>query len=184
MQRIYFLLFTALTCLLYACSKSDSTHSNAQQALLVGKWTLQTEGYTVLVDGTIKTDTAMQASNKTLSYAQFDADNTFSSISYYNSGGIGSTSPNVVIAADTVRGTFSFAGPEFKLSAASLGGFDVGTAIFSTGSVAVIHLVSQSAQITQLTKTALTLHLEYATTQTVNAATKNYKVAIDYYYAR
>jgi len=185
MQRIYFLLIPVFICFFCACgNKSGNTPANLQQVLIIGKWNLQKQSEEVFIDGALKTDTTMLASNKTLSYAQFDADGKFSSISFYNSGGIGSTSLGNVIAADSLSGTYSFPGLEFKLSSAGMGGFDVGTINFSTGPVPVIHLISQSAQIVQLTTSVLTLHMEYTTTQTLDADVKNYKYVLDYYYTK
>ena len=185
MQRIYLLLIAVFICFFCACgNKSGSKPGNLQQTMIIGKWNLQKQDEEVFIDGALKSDTTMLTSNKTISYAQFDADGKFSSISFYNSGGIGSTSLGNVIAADSLSGTYSFAGAEFKLSSAGLGGFEVGNISFGTGPVPVIHLVSQSAQIVQLTASVLTLHMEYATTQTLNADVKNYKYVLDYYYTK
>ncbi|MDB4919874.1 hypothetical protein [Mucilaginibacter sp.] len=185
MQRIHFLLMAIFICFLCACgNKSGNKPANLQLVMIIGKWNLQKQSDEVYIDGALKSDTTMLASNKTLSYAQFDADGKFSSISFYNSGGIGSTSLGNVIAVDSLSGTYSFAGPGFKLSSAGLGGFGVGTINFITGPVPVIHLVSQSAQIVQLTASLLTLHMEYTTTQTLNADVKNYKYVLDYYYTK
>lgn len=185
MQRIYLLLIPVFICFFYACgNKIGNKPANLQQVMIIGKWNLQKQDEKVYIDGALKSDTTMLASNKTLSYAQFDADDKFSSISFYNSGGIGSTTLGNVIAADSLSGTYSFAASEFKLSSAGLGGFGVGTINFVTGPVPVIHLVSQSAQIVQLTASVLTLHMEYSTTQTLNTDVKNYKYVLDYYYTK
>ncbi len=99
---------------------------------------------------------------------------------------MGSTSLSNVVAVDTLRGNYSFSGSALNLTNPLLPGFITGTGSFSTGtgSVPVTHLVSQSATIVQLTASALTLHVEYETTQTVDSNTKTYKSVLDYYFTR
>jgi hypothetical protein len=153
--------------------------------MIVGKWTMQKQIITQYVDGVKQSDSTLTVSNKVMSYVQFDKNGSFTSASQYNSEGIGSTSLSAVIGVDSISGTYSFSGTVFNLSAAALGGLSAPTVIgVSSGSIPVIHLVSQSAQIMQLTSSTFTLHTEYTTTQTIAADTKTYKNVQENYYTK
>jgi len=152
--------------------------------MLIGKWNLQKQNTVVYVDGTKQSETDRSASDKNISFIQFENDSKFTAISYYNSGGIGSLSLGNVIEVDTVHGTFSFSGSVFKLSTPALAGFTDGVVAGSSGPPPVYHLISQSAQIVQLTTALLTLHTEYIVTETTTADTKTVKNELDYYYTK
>ncbi|HVW98163.1 MAG TPA: hypothetical protein VHA56_19485 [Mucilaginibacter sp.] len=184
MRRIYFLFMVLSACILVSCSnKSGNDPANSQPKLIVGKWTLQRQTTAVFIDGVAQPVVTASASDKTYGYAQFDGSG-YTSVSYYNSGGIGSTGVGNVIAADTVRGTYSFSGSAFNLSVPVMAGFEVGTFTTNTGSPAIIRLVSQSSKITQLTTSVFELHIEYTTTHTTEAGASDYKNVLDYYYTR
>jgi uncharacterized protein YcfL len=184
MKYIYIFLIAASALLVYSCGKHDSSPSNQQQKMIVGKWTLQKEISTGYVDGVQQPTVTTEASDKGFNYTQFNGNNSFISISLYNSGGVGSTSLSSVLAVDTLRGNYNFSGAAFNLTNPILPGFITGTFSSSSASVAVMHLVSQSARIVNLTASALTLHVEYETTQTIDSNTKSYKSVLDYYFTR
>jgi len=186
MRHIYIFMFAIAALLIYSCGKHGSSPSGQQQKMILGKWNLKKEVAIGYIDGVQQPTVTTDASDKGYNYTQFNPDNNFISVSFYNSGGMGSTSLSNVVAVDTLRGNYSFSGSALNLTNPLLPGFITGTGSFSTGtgSVPVTHLVSQSATIVQLTASALTLHVEYETTQTVDSNTKTYKSVLDYYFTR
>lgn len=184
MRHIYFFLFALLALLVYSCSKHNGGPANQQQKMILGKWILQKEVSTGYIDGVQQPTVTTEASDKGYNYTQFNADNNFISVSFYNSGGMGSTSLSNVVAVDTLKGSYSFSGTALNLTNPLLPGFITGSFSATSGPLPVMHLVSQSAAIVNLTASTLALHVEFETTQTVNNNTKSYKSLLDYYFTR
>ncbi|HVV55695.1 MAG TPA: hypothetical protein VHC47_10240 [Mucilaginibacter sp.] len=174
----------------WACRK-DGKYTpipKGAQALLVGKWTLQSEQVIQYIDGVQTIDTNYSASPNSYAAIQFNQNGTFSSTSFYmmTGGAEGGLSQNNVVSVDTTRGTFAVAGSSFNLSA-PISGFSTGLNLYGitfTPIAPVITPVSNAITINQLTTSKLTLHTDYVYTSTVNNVSKTYKVEDDYYYVR
>jgi hypothetical protein len=122
MKKLYFLLIPVILSCMFSCTKNNNPgDGNTQQAMIVGKWTMQKQIITQYVDGVKQSDSTLTVSNKVISYVQFDKNGSFTSASQYNSEGIGSTSLSAVIGVDSISGNYSFSGTVFNLSAAALG---------------------------------------------------------------
>ncbi|MDB5133742.1 MAG: hypothetical protein JWP37_345, partial [Mucilaginibacter sp.] len=125
MRNFYYLFVCALLiCGLFACQKDNDNSSpniigNAS-LLIVGKWNLQQEKYTVYVDSVKQTDTTVNASAGDVSYTDFNRNGSYVSVSHYFS----SNNFFTVESQDSLSGTYSIAGSTFKLSS-YLGGLNV-----------------------------------------------------------
>ncbi len=191
MKRLYFLFIPAILTLLAACGgKNNSPVPNNNAIMLVGKWSLQTQKIVQYINGQQQPPISLAASNKNAAYAQFNQDGTYTSVSLYNSDGIGSTQLSAVYGEQTLGGNYSFSGSAFSLSTAGLAGLSDDVLVPPSSnttvitSIPTIKIISQSAQITQLTSSVLTLHTEYTTLQTIASVNTNYKYVQDYYYTR
>ncbi|MDB5134357.1 MAG: hypothetical protein JWP37_960, partial [Mucilaginibacter sp.] len=176
-----------LICVLFACQKDNGNSSpniigNAS-LLIVGKWNLQKEKYTVYVDSVKQTDTTVNASAGDVSYADFNRNGSYVSISHY----FIANNFYTVASEDSLSGTYSIAGSTFKLSS-YLGGLNVsppGGSLSTTTVIPVITPVSHLVQIIALTQTILTIHSEYVVNSNVpTGVTKTYKYVSDLYYTR
>jgi len=182
MKRLYFLIPVACVVLLSACGKNGNKPANSQEAMMIGKWNLVKQTSSLYVDGAIKSASTQGESDTQFAGVEFRADHNFIATSYFNSGGIGNTSPGSVISADTVRGTFALTPTELKLSTPDLAGFNQGIITAGSGSPSVIKLFAHVVYVTELTAATLKLHVEYTTTVTQDATTNRYLHMTDYSY--
>jgi len=189
MKKLYFLLLAfALTCFIASCNKDGSGSVNAHQGLIVGTWNLQQEDWAQYVDGVEQIDTSYLATVNSTSYVKFNATGTFSSVSHsvsFITGGnnLGNGSTNVA-SVDSVSGTYSYTGSAFSISSPVAGFSNVTGSFGAATEVAVFKIVSQSAQISQLTASKLNMHVEYIYTATTSTGSKTYKNEMDLYYTK
>jgi hypothetical protein len=194
MRKLYFvlLLFT-VACVIASCQgKGDgSMNPDPQPGLITGIWSLQQQHFVQYIGGAKKTDTTYLASSFNLGHLQFNDDGTFNSASYRLSG---TTNPPLsgslgnVASQDSTYGTYSMLNSALTLNA-GIAGFETGIAFFASTTPTTIAtnyaLISQSAQVTQLTSSKLDIHLEYVYTMgSTSGTTQTYKNEEDYYYTK
>ena len=88
MKKLYPFLVLTLIVFIYACGGKPA---KSQQAMIVGRWTLQKQDIAIYVNDLKQSETATSTSNKTVASIQFNGDGSFSSAEVFNSDGIGST---------------------------------------------------------------------------------------------
>lgn len=185
MKKLSLLLSAVALVSVISCKKDNNSPKATQQDMIVGKWNLQKQNVAEYVDGVSVSDSTLTASNKIVSYTQFDKSGSFTSVSVYNSAGIGSLSPSSVTAVDSLKGTYTFTGSLFSLSTLSVGSLSAPTITGgSLNSLPKYELLSQAAKIVTLTSSALTVHTEYAIKQTVGNVSQTYKTVEDSYFTR
>ena len=189
MRRLCFIIFVVfISYSFFSCSGKIGNYdfvSGDPQSLIVGRWNLQKENYTQYVNGVKQTDTTVATSNYFVSYAQFNKSGSYYSVSraFANYG------TGVSASQDSIAGTYSVSSTSFNLSSPYFGGgFTSGSPVFggTVTEIPVITLVSQLAQIKQLTANLLTIHTEIVTNSTYQSTgvTTNYKAVADMYYSK
>jgi hypothetical protein len=178
-QKLPFLL---LLCCLFACKKGNN---NPQSSLIQGKWVLQRQEAVTYINGTEQTDFVTNTSADSTSAIQFNSDGSFVSTNLTKFYSLGSSSP--IVGADTVKGNYSFSHNVFNLSKPGLGFWNTyDTIVYESTAYPTTILVSQSAQINQLTATTLTLHVELVLQHTFlgGAPPENRRIEMDYAYSK
>jgi len=188
MRKVYFLVIFAFTlCTLFSCQKDNNGSTIITPAkLIVGKWNLQQQKTLIYINGVMQTDTSFSASVESVGHLQFNADGTFNSASYTTQPlGIGSLSGGTsnIVSRDSTNGVYSISNSALTLNA-PVAGFGNSFYAGSVTTVPVLTLISRSSQITQLTLSNLTLHIEYIYTATTSTESKTYKNELDYYYSK
>jgi hypothetical protein len=190
MRNFYFLFVgLVISISLFSCKKdgkgTDNPVPDTQQNLLVGKWTLQQEHFTRLVDNVKQEDTTFNTSTNNTAAIQFNKDGTFASADSYYSSGTANQGPYT--GGGTSSGNYTFVGSTFGLSNSIAGlrnGVDFFGGTITSGTVPVITPVSNTAQISLLTSSKLNIHTESVYTYAANGATQTYKMTDDYYYSK
>jgi hypothetical protein len=192
MRRIYHLLvlLSATSCL-FSCKNGNEVSINPSSAkLIVGTWSLQQQHFVQYIGAAKYMDTTYMVSQNSSSQIQFNSDGTFASASEYRSNN-NNTSLNGNSGAANLEsnsnGTYSFTGTAFSISAPIAGFGSDGTAVYGTTATnyaPVIAPISHLEQVTLLTSSKLTLHMEYVYSYTVNNVSQTYKMENDYYYSK
>ncbi|MBS1519555.1 MAG: hypothetical protein JST50_01055 [Bacteroidetes bacterium] len=138
-------------------------------------------------------DTTCTTSVTDVSHAQFNKDNTFSSVAIH-SGFITGGNTNLgsgntaVTGVDSTYGIYSIVNSSLNINTA-LAGFRNMIGFYDAASssgtaLPAVNVVSHSSQINLLTSSQFNLHYELVYNTIINNVTTNYKEEEDYYYTR
>jgi len=167
----------------YACSrKGNAIPGNFNQSMLIGSWTLQKEHFVQNINGALQLDTTETVSAYTAGKVQFNADGSFVSSAYTGQNDLNLASTNFV-GVDNAKGHYAFPGTVFTISP-SLAGFIMLAPVATTGPPPVITPVSNTEQITTLTRSNFTLHTDVVVSYATASAVMTYENVTDYYYSR
>jgi hypothetical protein len=188
-RNTYFSLLSALLLCLCACNKNSSVVVHAapdsvkiKQTLIIGKWNLQKQQVVTNVNGVIQSDSIFSASDSVASYAQFNADTTFTSVS--NKVVKTGSFPSAISA--TIGGNYSISKKAFALSPTMTGLDFTVNAIFTSGTPTspVMQIAYHSVSITNISANSLSLHTVDLYTLSTDNNTTAYKSIQDFYYTR
>ena len=179
-----------MLCGISACQNGGGVNPIPKAGLIVGKWNLQQEKFMQYIDGIKKVDTSYTTSSLNISKAQFNSDGTYNCASHSISGnGSSSLAGGTIVVAsqDSTYGTYTLNGSALNLSS-TLAGFS-NAAFFGSITASTISttnvFVSRSFQVSELTSSKLTVHLELMYTNTnTSAVTQTFKDEEDLYYSK
>jgi len=192
MNKLYrVLILCALIAALSACQKGSTVGApyNASN-LILGKWNLQKQKTVIYANNSVQVDTTCLTSSTSVSYARFNKDNTFNSVSLWSSVGGSNTNlggNNTVTAGqDSTAGVYSIVNSSLDINA-PLAGFRNAIGFYdaasSSGTVLQpVNVISRSSHIDLLTSSQFNLHYELVYNTVINNVTTNYKEVEDYYY--
>jgi hypothetical protein len=185
MKSFYFLMTTALICLLFACSKGNNSTTQNEQKLIIGKWTQLQQHNIINTNGVKTTDTMITTANGRSGNINFLTVGTFTSAGYYYSPqNPPNPTPISLVSSDSTSGVFSFKNNVFDLTA-GVAGFpgDIYFTVNEPG-ISTFKLVSHNDKIIQLTSTTLNLQTDYFYTTTGLPTVTSYEYLNVYYFTR